>query len=897
MEASMRPATVRRSRSLASYLAALNVLLAVPLFALAIVPTSIYFASERDRLQVAATVAREDMLSLIDRELTAKATLLRALASSRALEAGDLDRFDSRARELIGSEHFDIILRDRTGRQLVNTAVAKGTPLPERPDPAIGGEALRPNQLFISNLFLAQMSDRPLTAVVVPVVHDGQAPYTLMAILPAAYFSELLAQRGPPAPYYAVVAGRDGIIIASSRRSEDFIGRTLPGLHEITLSEGTWSGLNPLGVPVFRIHRRSALSGWIVSVAVPQAALSEPLDRSLSLILFLVSAVALVALGSGLLLSHKMTQIFRSLSIAARRTGDGHIVTVPRTSLREANEIGAALEQAARKLSEHARVLERTNEELENRVEERTRELRSAAEAYRSIVDTAMDAIVVGNEAGRITLFNKAAETIFGYSASEAIGQSIGILMPEPHRSAHDGYVERYRNSGRRMAAGRRPGLTGCHKDGSAIALDLSIAEWQDAQGRRHFTGILRDVRDRERQAEELQNAKEHAERARARAESASQAKSQFLASMSHEIRTPLNAISGFAQLLHQSGDSLMRDRQVRYTQSILDASDQLQNIIDDVLDMARIEAGQVKLNCETLDCLEVMTEVYRTIEVSARERGIVFTADTSANLPSIFADRGRLIQVLLNLASNAVKYNIDGGWVMLSAAPCDGKVRFFVRDTGRGIAPEHHDAVFEPFNRLGAEQGPVGGTGIGLAISRRLVHAMKGEIGFESVPGTGSTFWVDLPAAHDEAATQKAAAAMHDVATTGPAMPDNAAFKILYIEDKIANVELMRSIVEGMNDTRFIDAHTVQDGVGLAAEKPDLVITDIHLPDGTGFDVLQKLRHDPETAHIPVIALTADAMPTNLANMKRHGFDHIVTKPFKVPDLIQIVRTTLKAA
>ena len=375
-------------------------------------------------------------------------------------------------------------------------------------------------------------------------------------------------------------------------------------------------------------------------------------------------------------------------------------------------------------------------------------------------------------------------------------------------------------------------------------------------------------------------------------AESASQAKSQFLASLSHELRTPLNAISGFAQLLCRSGGTLMHERQIRYSQNIVDASDQLKSIIDDILDLARIETGQLNMSCEALDCLEVMTDVHRTLEMLAKERGIMLTVDTSANLPLVRADRARIIQVLLNLGSNAIKYNIDGGWVLLAAYPKDDMVRFVVRDTGKGIPAARHPEIFEPFNRLGAEMGTEEGMGIGLAITRRLVRAMDGKIGFESVVGEGSKFWIDLPVA-EEIGTTKARVPWMPFVIMG-----DRRCKVLYIEDKIPNVELVRSIIEDFNDTQFIDAQTVEDGVTIARSvKPDLVITDIHLPDGKGFDVLQRLREDPETAHIPVIALTADAMPVNMHNMRRLGFDHILTKPFKVPELLDLVRTTLKAA
>jgi nitrogen-specific signal transduction histidine kinase/CheY-like chemotaxis protein len=374
-------------------------------------------------------------------------------------------------------------------------------------------------------------------------------------------------------------------------------------------------------------------------------------------------------------------------------------------------------------------------------------------------------------------------------------------------------------------------------------------------------------------------------------ADRTSRAKSEFLASMSHELRTPLNAISGFAQLLGRSADALDREKRIRYAQSIVEASTRLEKIIDDVLDMARFETGHVNVNCEVLDCLEIMTEVSRTLEVSARKTGVLFSVDVSANLPSIVADRGRLIQVLLNLGSNAIKYNVEGGWVLLTALPCDDVVRFIVRDTGKGIAAERHREIFEPFNRPGAELAQKEGTGIGLTISRRLVQAMDGKIGFESSVGQGSKFWVELPVADAIAAKMARAPSLF-----APAADTRC--KILYIEDKIPNVELMRAIIENLSNTRFIDAQTVEEGLRIARSlRPDLVITDIHLPDGKGFDVLRGLRKDDRTSQIPVVALTADAMPSNMHNMELAGFDHILTKPLKMPDLMKILRATLKAA
>jgi hypothetical protein len=302
MEAPLPHAIVGRCHSLAAHLAALKVLVAVPLLALTIIPISIYIDSERERLQSTARVAREDILSLVDRDLSTKIATLRVLTMGRSLDLNDLDRFDDIARQLVGNEPFNIVLRDSDGRQLVNTALPKGAPLPSTPNAAIEGNGLAEPR--VSGLIWSESIKQRAAMVIVPVIREGRLRYTILAVLPSEYFARLLREHAPPAPYYAIIADQDGTIIASSSRNEEFFGKVLQARH-ITTVEGRWSGLNPVGVPVAGVHSRSPVSGWIVAVSVSQAALGAPLRQSILLVLGAIVVIAAGAVGSGYLLSRQ----------------------------------------------------------------------------------------------------------------------------------------------------------------------------------------------------------------------------------------------------------------------------------------------------------------------------------------------------------------------------------------------------------------------------------------------------------------------------------------------------------------------------------------------------------------------------------------------------------------
>ena len=366
-------------------------------------------------------------------------------------------------------------------------------------------------------------------------------------------------------------------------------------------------------------------------------------------------------------------------------------------------------------------------------------------------------------------------------------------------------------------------------------------------------------------------------------AEKANRAKSEFLSSMSHELRTPLNAILGFGQLLSVDGVTLPPTKRAEFTQHILKAGTHLLNLINEILDLAKIESANLMLSLEPVMVSDVLEECRSMLEPAARQRGLHMLFPPALGL-SVVADRTRLKQVLLNLLSNAIKYNRENGVVIVECAPVshDG-VRVSVRDTGAGLRPDQVAALFQPFYRLGQETGTVEGSGIGLVVTKRLVELMGGQIGVNSAVGNGCEFWIEL-----KQANAPAASAANDAERIAPVPPTSSALKkaplLLYVEDNPANLRLVEEIIAFRGDLRMLSAPDAQLGIELArAHRPQVVLMDINLPGLSGTDARAILSADPITEHIPVIAVTANAMPRDRAQSMAAGFFQHVTKPINV--------------
>jgi CheY-like chemotaxis protein len=360
---------------------------------------------------------------------------------------------------------------------------------------------------------------------------------------------------------------------------------------------------------------------------------------------------------------------------------------------------------------------------------------------------------------------------------------------------------------------------------------------------------------------------------------------------MSHELRTPLNAILGFAQLLEYNDPTVKQAEHIEY---ILKGGRHLLGLIDEVLDISRIEAGNLQFALEPTPVDELVREALELVAPMARDAQVLIRVDPDAPGVEVMADAQRLKQVLLNLLSNAVKYNRAGGEVRVGWRHGSGdRVEVTVEDTGVGIRPEVMDRLFLPFERLDHGSSPIPGTGLGLALSRGLVHGMDGRIGARSVHGEGSTFWMEMAAAPPATGAGTPAAA--EVAALAGQDPPARIRRVLYVEDNLSNLRLVESILEAQADLELIPTLQGTMAVQLATQhRPDLVLLDLDLPDITGDEVLRRLRAEPATTGIPVVVVSADALPARADELVALGAEAFITKPIDVAKFINTIQRIL---
>jgi len=511
-----------------------------------------------------------------------------------------------------------------------------------------------------------------------------------------------------------------------------------------------------------------------------------------------------------------------------------------------------------------------------------------AEESFQLMVESVTDcAIIMLDEEGRVKSWNAGAQRIKGYDAKEIIGQPISCFFTQEDIDAHEPEraLREAASKGRFEDNGWR-----VRKDGSKFWANVVMTAVRDSDGElRGYAKLARDMTERRRVEAELNEAK-------ALAEAANLAKSEFLSSMSHELRTPLNAILGFAQFM-QSDTPAPTPTQTLSINQILQAGWFLLDLINEILDLSLIESGKVALSLEPVSLAEVLSDCQAMMEPLAQKRGITMTFPEFDPPCFVTADRIRLRQIFVNLLSNAIKYNRqDGSIVVECVSNPPGFVRLDVTDTGLGLTRDKLAQLFQPFNRLGQEKGTEQGTGIGLVVTKRLVEVMNGKIGVDSTVGQGSVFWIELIAT-DPPQSEPVKAAP-EISLQLQAKDSVPAHTVLYVEDNPANLKLVEMLLARRPDFRLLTAGDGDLGISLArARLPDVIIMDINLPGISGISALSILRKHSTTAHIPVIALSANANPRDIERGMEAGFFRYLTKPIRVDELMDTLDLALAMA
>jgi PAS domain S-box-containing protein len=564
-----------------------------------------------------------------------------------------------------------------------------------------------------------------------------------------------------------------------------------------------------------------------------------------------------------------------------RKDGSRFPAIVSVTSLRDEQDgiIGYLLigtDNTARKQVEEARAL------LDQR-------LRDQQFYTRSLIESNIDALMTTDPKGIITDVNQQMIELTGRARDELIGAPCKNFFTDPDRA--DAAIKRVLTENKVSDYE----LTVRAKNGEETVVSYNAATFHDRD--RKLQGVFaaaRDVTERKRLDQVLQENNVELGNAKLAAETANLAKSDFLSSMSHELRTPLSAILGFAQLI-QTGSPLPTATQMRSIDQILQAGWYLLELINEVLDLALIESGKMSLSLEPISLAEVLHECEAMIESQAKKNGISVAFPQFESPYFVRADRTRLKQVLINLLSNAIKYNKAAGTVVVHyIVNSPERIRICVRDTGEGLSPEKIAQLFQPFNRLGQESNTVEGTGIGLVVCKRLIEWMGGVIDVESTVGEGSAFSIELNLTPEP----QRAIGTAELATRAQPHPNAELRTVLYVEDNPANLMLVEDIIARRSDIRLLSAMDGNLGVAIArAALPDVVLMDINLPGISGVKALKILAEDPLTAHIPVIALSANAMPRDIRKGLEAGFFSYLTKPIKVNEFMDALDVALMFA
>lgn len=819
-----------------------------------------------------ASVAAQSMGNYLNTMFTGIAVL-----SQLPLGKDHFPDFYRVAKGFSASAGYNVTLADGDGNQFLSTRLPLGATLPRRDAMDSVRKAVASGRPHASEVFIGKLSGRHVVTVDAPIsTSDGLRIISLT--VDATTVAKALARTALPESWLIALIDEQGVFVARSKDQDQWIGKpTRPEL--IDASRRSQKGMiynkSVEGVPILNVFARVPGTDWKVLVGIPESVLYASVARPVSLLTgLIVLTAALTAL---------LAFVFhRRLNLATTR-----LVTIARDPLR--SDDGTAVRNAFAEFDAIAQILKTAA----TRQQRAIAELSESEERYHTLFNSIDEGFciieMIFDEQGsavdwRYLEVNPAFEQQNGLR--EATGKRMRELAPdlEPYwfeiygKVARTGEPIRFQSEAK--ALGERWFDLYAFRIGGPDSQKVAV--------------IFKDITEAKRLEQALQVRNIDLEMAKSVAEKASLAKSNFLSSMSHELRTPLNAVLGFAQLL-ESSSSPPTPSQKRSIDQILAAGWHLLELVNEILDLAQIESGRVVMSRDAVSLENVMTECKSMVEPLAHKRGIGLSFPLFDVPYFIEGDRVRIKQVLINLIYNAIKYNKPAGSVTVECTPAPpNSIRISVRDTGPGLAPEQLAQLFQPFNRLDKEAGTEQGTGIGLVVSKRLVELMGGHIGVDSTVGVGSVFWIELSLI---AAPLRIVGEAEPTTMVKPQPPARTAHRIvLYVEDNPANLQLVEELMKRRPELHLISAADGNLGVEYAhTYLPEVILMDLHLPGISGIEAMKILRADPSTTHIPVIALSAYALPGDIEKALESGFFNYITKPIKVNEFMAALDVALE--
>lgn len=683
-----------------------------------------HYQSERARLVVKSTNAARVLMDEVDDDFRTIDVALQALASSPSLASRDYIAFHDQARQVVKRGFSEnIVLVDNTGQQLMNTAVPPPKPLPRIPDAALVktiNDVLFSGNSAVSSLFIGPALKKPLSMVTVPIALTGVAvhsslqrdpPLVLAGVALPSKIQALLVKQQFPADWTAVVVDGAGATVARTRDIEQLLGKPVGAdlakvlaLSRPSVSEGFLRD----GTPIIRVVERSKLSGWSVAVGIPSASLTSEVRGFFKFAAGLTAASIVLSLLLAWVVSRQVARSVQTLRQSALALGDSHEVVVPLLSFREANEVGDAIHKAS------------------VTIVSTSASLRDSDARLRNILASAKDAIITFDDTQTVLIFNAAAALMFECDEADALGGPVTAFIPERFHDRHHDYIRTYRNAGE--AFGKAIGL---RRSGLEFPVEISYSNVERHDGTLH-TLIVRDITTRLANFEALKRSNHDLQ--------------QFAYVASHDLKTPLRSISGFIQLLERKYAPSFEEGAQNLINRTRDATRRLEQLTDDLLTYARINSDMTPF--ALVDLNDVTTEVTHLLDAVINETGARVVV---SRLPQVRGIRSQLVQLLLNLISNALKYcKGRTPLIRVSAVRQGNDWQLCVEDNGIGIEEKHYERIFEVFKRLHG-QNEYAGTGIGLAVCRRVVHHHGGKIWVSSVAGQGSTFHFTIPTIHQE--------------------------------------------------------------------------------------------------------------------------------------------------